>query len=215
MKVGVLVYHKDVFNIYKPSWVKKCLDSIRNQTFKDFTVYELCYADTRSLLWERSNYSHIPMVNHIAAMNHILDKAFLDECDVVFNINLDDYYAPERFELQLKEIEAGYELISSNFQHIEEIDGIDTPVRDMIFHDRDIKVELDANHNVLAHPIIAFTRKFWNENKYYNVDEIGFEDRTLWQRAIKNGSKIKIIDQILLYYRLSEKQTGRIHADKL
>lgn len=210
-KVGVIIYHRDLLNIYKKEWIDKCLESIRNQTFKNFAVYELGYSDTRQQWWSGSNYSHIPMSNHIEAMNHILDKAFLDGCDVVFNINLDDFYAPERFELQLKAIEEGYDLISSDFQIIQEIDGVDVLGNQMIFHDRDIKAEQDINHNVLAHPVIAYTKKFWDEYKYYNTDELGYEDFSLWKKAVAGGCKIKIIDKILLYYRISEKQTGRIY----
>lgn len=213
-KVGVIIYHKDLLNIYKQEWIDKCLESIRNQTFQNFNVYELCYSRTRQQWWQGSNYSHIHMPNHIFAMNHILDKAFLDDCDVVFNVNLDDYFREDRFELQLKAIEEGFDLISNNFQHIEDINGVDLPIRNMIFHDRNIKEELDKDHNILCHSSIAYSKKFWDENKYYNVDELGYEDRNLWKKAIANNCKIKIIDQILCYYRLSPNQTGRIHSAK-
>ncbi len=211
-KIGILIYHKDIFKIYKERWVQKCLDSIRAQTFQDFTVYELCYSDTRSQLWENSNYSHIPMPNHIFSMNHILDKAFEDGCDVVFNVNLDDYFSPNRFQLQLDAIHAGYELVSSNFQHIEEVDGVDVPVRDMIFHLLDIKTELDVNHNILCHSVIAYTKKFWETTRYYDVNQLGYEDMELWRLGLINNFKMYIVPEILCFYRLSALQTGRIHA---
>ena len=214
-KCGVIIYHADLLNIYKQSWIQKCLDSIRNQTFQDFTIYELCYSQTRHQWWTLNNYphkySHIPMSNHICGMNHILDKAFLDECDVVFNVNLDDAYAPERFELQLQAIEEGFDLISTNFQHITEIDGEDRFIRDMLFHDRNISHELDNDHNILCHSNICFTKKFWMENRYYDENSLGFEDKQLWQKAIANNCRIKILEPILCYYRLSENQTGRIY----
>lgn len=211
MKVGIIIYHKNIFDIYKPDWVQKCLDSIRNQTYQKFVVYELCYSTNRQQLWPGSEYSHIPMSNHICSMNHLIDKAFLDDCNVVANINLDDHFHPERLQLQLDAVQEGYDLISSNFEHIEEINGIDTHVRDMIFHDRDIKKELNEGHNVLAHPVIMMTKHFWDTYKYYDDTQLGYEDKSLWTKAINDGCKIKIVDKILLHYRLSENQTGRVY----
>ena len=33
-------------------------------------------------------------------MNYLLDRIFSDGYEVVFNVNVDDYYAPTRFERQ-------------------------------------------------------------------------------------------------------------------
>ncbi len=214
MKLGIILYHKDIYKIYQEAWVRKCLDSLKAQTVQDFTVYELCYSRDRQQLWPGSNFSHIPMPNHIFAQNHTLDKAFLDDCDVVANVNLDDAYSPKRLELQLKAVQEGYDLISTNFEHIEDINGVDTHVRNMIFHDRDLKYELGIDHNVLCHSVILYTKKFWEDHKYYNEDEVGFEDLTMWKKALANGCKIKILPEILCHYRLSDKQTSKIYNSK-
>lgn len=206
----MIIYHKNILKIYKYRWINKCLYSIENQTFKDFTVFELSYGNEPQTWWPWSIYSHQPKINHVAAMNEILDKAF-ETCDIVMNINLDDSYHPDRFKLQIEAIKEGYDLVSSDFQHIEEINGEDVFVRNMIFNDRNIKDEQDQNHNILCHSVVAMTKKFWEENKYYNVNSLGFEDLELWRKAVANNCKIKIIPQILCYYRLSENQTGRIH----
>lgn len=213
-KVAVILYHKDLDKIYLPGWIDKSIASIKNQTFQDFKVYELCYSEDKSQLWEGSIYTHKPLENHIMAMNEILDIAFGDNCEVVFNVNLDDYFAPSRFELQLKAIEDGFDLVSSNFQHVEDFDGNDVFGQLMEFHDRDIIYELNISHNVVAHPCVAMTREFWETNKYYNVEQLGYEDMALWQKAINNGSKITILPQILLFYRQSANQTGRINSVK-
>ncbi len=217
MKVGVLLYHSNIFKLYKKEWIDKCLDSIRRQTAQNFHVYELCYSEEAEKLWlgwrGKYSYYHAPMLNHIFAMNHLLDKAFKD-CDVVLNVNLDDHYHPQRFEWQLLEIERGYDLVSGNFRYIEEIDGEDRETIDMIFHDVDIGYEQRSGHNVLCHSAIAYTKKFWEENKYYNVNSIGSEDLELWVKAVANNVKIKIIPEILCYYRLSPNQTGRLNSPK-
>jgi len=148
-------------------------------------------------------------------MNHILDKAFvMEKCDVVFNVNLDDIFHIERFALQLKAVEEGAELVSNNFQIIEEVNGVDILGKEMIFHNLDIKAEQERGHNVLCHPSICYTGKFWRENKYYKTNELGFEDFTLWKKAVTKGVNIRILDQILCYYRMSPKQTGRLNNVK-
>ena len=38
MKVGVVIYHKDIDKIYDSRWVDKCLESIKNQTFSDYQI---------------------------------------------------------------------------------------------------------------------------------------------------------------------------------
>jgi len=218
MKVGVVIYHKDILNIYKQRWIDRCIDSIKAQTFQDFKVFELCYSNNFKMFYDgpgtrAHTFYCTEMENHIHAMNFILDAAF-KECDVVFNINLDDYYDPNRFELQLEAIKEGYDLVSSNFQLIRENtenENEDNLLTKMIFHDWDIKAEQDKNHNILAHPVICYTKGFWERNKHYNTDELGFEDFSMWKKAVANGEKIKILEQILLYYRLSDKQTGRVN----
>lgn len=210
-KLGVLIYHKDIYQIYDKRWVDKCIDSIMEQTVNGFNVYELCYSEDRLQLFSGFNYTHKPMPNHIHAMNYVLDQAFEDGCDIVMNVNLDDFYHASRFEKQIKAIKAGYDLVSSNFQHVEERDGADDLGQMFDFANLSIHEEFNKGHNVLCHPSIAYSRKFWETNKYYDVDRLGDEDFQLWKKALNNGSKIHIIPEVLCYYRQSPKQTGRIH----
>jgi hypothetical protein len=57
--------------------------------------------------------------------------------------------------------------------------------------------------NVIAHPCVGYSKKFWNNNKY--LDEIPFEDFNLWKRTI-NEYNFKIHNDILLYYRIHNSQ---------
>lgn len=213
-KVGVLIYHKNIYDIYSKSWVDKCIESIMEQTFRDFHIYELCYSDNKQQLWSGFNYEHKPMGNHIEAMNHVLDWAFGDGCEIVFNVNLDDYYTPNRFERQIKAIKSGYDLVSSNFQHVEDKNGVDELGQVFDFAKVEINAEFNKGHNVISHPSVAYTKKFWEKNKYYDVDRLGDEDFQLWKKAMANGSKIIILDEVLHYYRQSPNQTGRVNQVK-
>lgn len=214
MKIGVIIYHSNIYLNYDKRWVDKCIDSIMEQTINGFNVYELCYGDERQQLFSGFNYDHKPMPNHIHALNYTLDWAFGDGCEIVFNVNLDDAYSSTRFEKQIKAIKQGYDLVSSNFQHIEEKDGVDQLGQVFEFDKVDLCAEFNRGHNVLCHPAIAYSRKFWEINRPYDVDRLGDEDLCLWRKALNNGSKIHIIPEILCYYRQSPKQTGRINPAK-
>lgn len=212
MKTGIIIFHKNIFQLYQKDWVTRCLDSVRNQTCKDFVVYELCYSQDKLQLWEGSNYEHVPMENHIFALNHLLDRAFGDGCDAVSIVNLDDLYNWNKTELQLKAVEAGYDLVSTNFTHINEHDHA---IRDMRFHEKNIAFELSTNHNVICHSGLLLTKNFWNKYKYYNTNSLGYEDMELWQKAAVNNCKMIILPEILCYHRIHANQTGRIHNPTL
>lgn len=73
-----------------------------------------------------------------------------------------------------------------------------------------IEANLAKNHNVIAHPAVAYNKTFWTDGiKYPNV--LGKEDLLLWQQAVKMGKKMYIIDEELLFYRIHAKQVGREH----
>lgn len=204
MKVAVLIYHKNAEAIYKRSWIEKCIDSIKKQSFKEFSVFELDYGGTGKQYFHDENreivFKNIAMKNHVDAMNFLIDTAFSRGFDVVMNTNLDDYYHPLRFEKQIRQIRRGDQLIGSNFYYINDT-GI---FKKMNMSERgDIKLNLSINHNVIAHPVIAMHKSFWTL-KYNNL--VGFEDLELWKRAIKEGKRFFILPDYLLYYRIHSNQ---------
>lgn len=216
MKCAVIFYHKNASDLYRREWIDQCIDSIKNQSYKEFDVYEVNYGGGQEKFAEGkfSNYFFFSRVfeNHIGAMNFIYDMLFANGYDVVFNTNLDDYYDLWRFEKQLKKIEDGYHLVSSNFVYIDE-EG--EPIKNMTMTEKgDIGLNLSKGHNVIAHPCTAMHRDFWGgELRYKNL--IGYEDLDLWQRAYKEGKLFYIMDEYLLLYRRHEKQITTVKKPKV
>lgn len=210
-RVGVIFYHKDILKIYRPEWVKKSVDSILNQRYPNFKIYEVNYGggdysvlDSFSHSKEHRFYSEI-FENHAQAMNFIIDKAFEDDCDYVFNTNLDDYYSPERIHSQLRFFMSGYDLVSSNFCYVEG-DGVrDSILKYLGVSDGKIEDHFKKNNNVVAHPCVAYSRKFWENNRYID-SEIPEEDFSLWKRSLEKGFSIGIFPEYLLFYRLHDSQ---------
>jgi hypothetical protein len=212
-KIGIISFHKNIKNIYKERWIKKSIESILNQTHSDFKIYEINYGEENiSIIKEffphfnNLDFYFFPSSDHAKAMNFIMDRAFEDGCDFVFNTNLDDYYDPVRIEKQLEKLKEGYDIVSSDFCYIEEINGNDTiTFYKNIKSDTNIKLNLDSGHNVIAHPVVAYSKKFWESNKYL-PEEIPSEDLNLWKRSINSGFTFCILDDVLLYYRLHQNQ---------
>jgi len=210
-KVGVIFYHKNILQIYYPHWVKKSVESILNQKYSDFKIYEINYGgESYSVLdgfqhsKELSFYS-CPLDNHAQAMNFILDKAFEDGCDYVFNTNLDDYYSGDRIQKQLQFFNFGYDLVSSNFCYIEGDGHSDRILKYFEVSDKKIEEEFKNNNNIIAHPCVAYSKKFWENNRYTD-SEIPEEDFSLWKRSLQNGFSLGIFPEYLLFYRLHNSQ---------
>lgn len=216
MKCAVIIYHAEANKIYQTEWIRKCIDSLRNQSYKDFDVFELNYGGDAVFYYdgpELKKQISFKFKNHIHAMNEMFEAAFNEKgYDVVFNVNLDDYYAPERFQKQINAIKQGYNLVSSNFCYYNDLRGVFKKM-DMSKFQSHIGIEFSKNHNVIAHPVVAMHKSFWALGLKYN-DLIGYEDLDFWKRAFKKGAKFKILPDYLLFYRIHEKQITQTHKLK-
>src|SRR6478735_5833211 len=196
--LAVIVYHKNVFQIYEPEWIRMFKDSVLNQTRKDFVVYELNYGGKEERLFEDSVYESIEMPTFVHAMNYLIDKAFKNGATAVFNSNCDDYFSLDRIKKQAPMIEKGYDLVSSNFCLVKNNEIVHTHK----FVHVDISRELMRGHNVICQPVVAMSKAFWERNRY-DPAAIPFEDLELWKRAIENSNFI-ILPDVLLFHRLHD-----------
>jgi hypothetical protein len=214
MKVSVILYHSNILTIYKKQWIQKCIQTIMKQTYKDFDLYELNYGnDNVNLkeLFKISNKKHfyykIKMNNHAEAMNFLLDTVFIEkEYNICFNVNLDDFYALNRFEKQIEAVKEGYELISSEYKFVHEIGGIDNigGIAGLSMDSIDNLFKRDITP--MAHPCVCFTKEFWIKYGKYIPSEIPREDKLLWIRSYNNNAKLCILKDSLLFYRIHTKQ---------
>ena len=134
MESAIIIFHKNALTYYKHRWIKKCLETIRDQTYQNFDIFEISYGDSKNecsiikyfniMTDKKLYYWNKPMKDHSYAMNFLLDKVFLKhKYKYCFNINIDDYYDLKRFEIQIKTInKLKVDLVSSNFYYIQESD---------------------------------------------------------------------------------------------
>ncbi len=226
MKIGIIIYHKDIFSYIEHEHIFECLNSIENQTFKDFDIFELNYSkktEDNIFLSDIGFFKDKTVTtyreeckNHIGAMNFLLNKTFNElDYDVIFNINLDDIYNERRIELQLTKVFEGYDLISSNYSIFQERDG-KTVRREMkITKSYDniddeqtyIKIKISKNKNFIPTSAMCFTKKCWEV-----LEQIpylpGAESLLICKKLLKNQMKIHVCPELLVDYRIHKNQVS-------
>lgn len=205
MRVAVICYHKNVYDIYKVEWLEQYRDSILNQTFQDFTLYEINYGTTPGMIFWKSQYQSREFPTFVHCMNWMLDWLF-NECgyDAVANTNADDRYHPKWLEKSIEKIKEGYDLVSCNFQLLNE-NGV---YHAHYFSNVNIEHELARGNNPICHPGVVFNKTFWEKGNRYIPEEIPVEDMNLWKRAIKN-SKFIILPEHLVLHRIHDNAVCR------
>ncbi len=208
MKVGVAIYYKNIEQ-YPERWIKKCIDSIYNQTYKDYHIYKLDYGQELSDIDFVDKHRLIadwkPLPNYAAAMNYIYSWIF-ETCDVAVNVNIDDFYDPRRIELLLKQIESGVDVASSNY-HI--IDVEDNIIFSTNWHKDNIYKTLKSGINPVSNPAHVMHKRVF-EKLQFDPSLVPYEDMDYWKKVIKAGFKIKIVPEYLHYYRMHSRQAQRV-----
>ena len=197
MKVAVIIFHKQSHR-YNSEWVQKCLHSIQNQTYKSFDVFELDYGNEHTQLYPNSNFMSLELPTHAEAHNLLLDQVFTLGYDCAMNVNIDDIYTLDRFAKQVPWIENGFDVISSNFYHIDERGRV---TGSLAMDAKLPEVEARRGHNIIAHPVCCYSRNFWTNCTKLRASEIPKDDFELWKRSY-GKFKFKILPNFLLYYRV-------------
>lgn len=247
-KSAVIVFHKNIYQIYEKIWIKECIDSIMSQTYQEFDIYEVNYGGGDVSLFKEYNlkklnkkhaFYSISLPDHTYAMNFIINKAFDNNYDVIFNSNLDDIYNKDRFDRQIRFVNKGYDLTSSYWEYIENSDsktvtklmGYDILFQNLkkenknhnkyhIYSHKAILHELNNNHNVINHSGICITRKFWERyDNFGNLlryrDDKPFEDLMLWKRAVESNVKTAIIPEYLIRYRIHNNSVSSVNNNSI
>jgi hypothetical protein len=218
MKICCILYHSNILKLYKKEWVQKCINTITNQTFQDFDVFELNYGEDNYSLenfFDLKNGYHFlnqkqKMDNHAEAMNYLLDMIFKEkEYDFCFNINLDDYYDLNRFEKQIEIMKQGFDISSSEYIFIKEVNGEDKLLGLAGLSTKPLGQLFQDDITPIAHPCVCYSKSFWINYGPYIPSEIPREDKNLWIRSYSSGAKLYIIKEPLLYYRLHDKQVSK------
>lgn len=218
MKIGVIFFHKNILGLYKKRWIIDSVNSILNQTYNDFTIYEINYGDNEfslSFMLDfkkfKHNFYNVQLTNYAEAQNFLLKKAIEDGCDYVFNTNLDDISYENRIEKQIEYVKNNkIDIFSTDMEYVVDKNGTDIVVKDLNFRQYDtvekIKEQFKSENNIIAHPTVMYSSDFIKNNTY-DIKKTPEEDFFLWKKTI-DSYNFKIYPEILLKYRLHENQVS-------
>lgn len=204
MKAAAIIFHKQAHK-YNPIWISKCINSLKNQTYKDVDFFELDYGGEHTQLYPGSSFASTNhLKDHAEAHNWLLDKVFSLGYDCAFNVNIDDIYSLDRFEKQIEQIQQGYDVVSSNFYHIDENGRLKYPI---VMDSKSPELEAKKGHNIIAHPVCCYSKNFWDNCSKLKSEEIPRDDFELWKRSY-GKFKFKILSNFLLYYRVHSRKVS-------
>jgi hypothetical protein len=223
MKIGVVIYHRNIFQKYNPDWIKSCLNQIENQTFQDFSVVELNFGGDGEKIYtyDRPVYFYNEKIDNLGkALNRSFDICFKElGFDLIFNINLDDdYHRLDRFQKQLDcYFRENADVIASNFNFVNGDLSIRATTNfcmgasDIHQQNSIIEREFNQNHNVIGFPICLFTKKFWENWGHFPEEEEskGREDLDMWINARRGGCLFYIMPDFLFNYRVHESNISK------
>ena len=206
MKSAVIIFHKNISTYYPKEWVDKCYSTIRGQYNVTFDVFEVDYGGGGTQTYDGSVFFSEDLGNHANAHNFLLDRVFERDYDCAFNVNVDDWYALGRFETQLPWIEKGYDVISSNFYRVNDDESVKQSFR---FHNRDYVKESKREHNIMAHPVMCYSKYFWTNCDKLDPKDIPFDDFILWKKSYKKDFRFIILPEFLLFQRIHENNVSK------
>lgn len=206
MKVAIISYHKNIDTIYPKEWIEQYRDSILRQTLQA-DIIEMNYGGGEYRIFPNGyRFFHIAHPTFVDAMNTLLHWCFANGYDYVLNTNADDIYNSQWAAKTIKMLSKGYDLVSCNFTLIDEKA---IPYHVHRFHNMDIRIELSRDHNIICHPGVGYSKKFWDGNIYY-PKEIPREDMMLWKRAIQKGYQFVILEDNLVQHRVHSKSVSSV-----
>ncbi len=203
MKISAVL---PVYNCEK--YIQQAIDSILNQTFKDFELIIINDGSTDGSLELIKGYND-PRIVIIDQNNQGLAKTLnnglaIARGEYIARMDADDISMPDRFEKQLayltkypkiKLLGTGVDLIDKDGESI----CIDVPYTGSSF----LKKFLKKIGNPFKHPSVMFDRELALYLGGYN-EKIGkyFEDYFLWSE-FAHHSEIDILNEVLLKYRIT------------
>lgn len=210
MKVSVIL---SAFNAEK--FIEKSIDSVLNQTFRDFEflIVEDCSTDGTLAIIERKakEDNRIKLIKkeknkgffgYVENLNIMIQQA---EGEFIAKFDADDIWVEDKLEKQLKDMEEHPDifLLSSNAIEIDENDQeIGKVIRPTTWKESQ---KMILKNNPFCHPSILFR----NQGYLYREKMYVTEEYDLYLRMYSDGKKLIQREDELFYYRILSNSLSR------
>lgn len=212
-----------VMSVYKEptEWITQSIDSILNQTFRDFEFIIINdnpeREENESLL---NSYSQkdkrIVLIKN--EQNLGLTKSLnigINEAKgkYIVRMDADDYSFPERLEKQVQYMESHPEIVASGcYARLMNEEGKDIGYSDISTDIKELKAFIPFR-TPIYHPSAIIRRVIDGELLLYNESFRYSQDYELWSRLIEKG--IGNIPERLISYRTSKQQISSVHKNSM
>lgn len=196
-------------------YIEKCIDSVINQTYKDFEflIIEDMSTDGTLAIIERkaSEDSRIRLIKkeknngfkgYVENLNRMIKEA---KGEFIAKFDADDVWVETKLEKQLADIQSDSEifLLSANAFRIDENGEVKGEV--IRPHDPEESAKMLLHSNPFCHPSIFFR----NEGYLYRPNMYYTEEYDLYLRLFSDGKKLVHRKDFLFYYRILESSMSR------
>ena len=203
-----------------PVFLKTCIDSVLNQTFRDFEFLMTIEPDETNMDFldgVAKTDSRIKILENTSRLGVAgsRNRAILESSGkYIALIDGDDYCAPDRFEKQLSFLEDNPDVsvVGSNMYLIDENDNIIGERKYPELHE-DIKRRFLLTMAV-ANPSVILRRRDIAEVGLFEDKFYKAEDFELWLRFLANNKRMYNLQENLVYYRIqdnSNRKRGILH----
>ena len=187
-------------------WIRLAVESLIEQTFKDFELIIVCdNPDNSEGISYISSLEDSRIRFTINPKNLGPTKSFnigiaAASGEYIARMDTDDICLPERLERQVSFLDSHPDIsVCATDTHTIDKDG--KIIRHNRYkHKRDIALMFISN--CISHPSVMFRRSLLEvRNPIYNEEYIYSQDYELWQFLLLKGYKIHTLNQVLLLYR--------------
>ena len=212
-----------VMPMYNASaFLQECIDSILNQTFKDFELIIIDDGSTDNSIKIVESYADGRIRLYPSTHNYIhsLNKGMaLARGKYVARMDADDMMYPERLEKEWEFMEQHPEVdVCGSGVETFGIWGRALPV---CTEHKDIASAM-VFQSPMFHPTVIFRAEkirelYWEsgECKLYDPQYVYAEDYALWVKLLQQGFVFANIKEPLVHYRLSESQITSVHTEEM
>ena len=172
-------------------FIESCVNSILNQTFKNFEYIVLNNGSTDKTAEILNNFFdprlkivHQENIGISASLNK---GAQLSNCDLIARLDADDYSFPSRLEQQVKFMHKNPNIVLCGSRWHEEIDGELLKQRvPFVETDTEIRKSM-CLFNPFAHSMVIFRKNTFFESGGYSCKYKYGQDYDLWMRMLNFG----------------------------
>jgi hypothetical protein len=220
-KLSVLI---PIYKIDNLNWFRQCIDSIDNQTFKDFEVVIVNDGSPQNEVIEflkelqvRTNYTVVNLSTNVGVGPALNEGMKHCKCNLIARMDADDVMFPTRLEDQYNHMinNPDIDVLSAGIVYMQEKDGQLVTDNQGAIHPEVITKEIaKTSFWYVNHPTVMLRKdRVLSIGGYRDLRGLP-EDYELWTRMINADMQIRNLQKVLVGYRLSENQASKGSASK-